>query len=123
MENTNIKTEVVALIAELKEYASLRSTLLGLQIKGMAADLIAGIGSNLVLVIFSCMGFFFGSFALAFYLSEKYNSNSTGFLIVAGIYFVLFLIALMLKNSFKNFIRNTIIAQLFKETNYENDSE
>lgn len=123
MEEQDIKTDVIELIKELKEYLSLRSNLISIQIKSIAAELIAGIGSNMLLIIFSSMAFLFGSFALAFYLAEKYNSNSTGFLIVAGIYVLLLLIAALAKKSIKNFISNTVISQLFKVSNYEKDQE
>lgn len=123
MEEQNIKTDVIELIKELKEYLNLRSNLISMQVKGIAAELIAGIGSNILLIVFSSMAFLFGSIALAFYLGEKYNSNSIGFLMVAGIYVLLLIIALMAKKSIKTFISNTVIAQLFKESNYENDQE
>lgn len=123
MENNNIKSDVLELINELKEYISIRSTLLSLQIKKTSAELISSIGSSLILIIFASMAFIFGSFAFAYYLAEVFNSLSLGFLTVCGIYVFMLLLAYLMRNSIKTSISNTIISQMFKEDNYENDQE
>src|SRR5574343_514688 len=98
MEQNNIKENVVDLINDLKDYANTRSTLLSYQIKKIAAELIANIGSSLIILVFAALVFLFGSFALAYFISEKYNSVFIGFASVTGIYFILLLIALLMKN-------------------------
>lgn len=119
MDNNNIKSDVLALITELKEYFNLRSTLLGLQIRKTAAQLISSLSSSIVLIIFASMAFIFGSFALAYYLAEELQSFSKGFLCVAGIYFFMLIVAFLFRNTLKNYISNTIIRELFKEEENE----
>lgn len=123
MENNNIKSDVLELIAELKEYFSIRSTLLSMQLKKTSAELISSLGSSIILIIFASMAFVFGSFAFAYYLAEIFNSLSLGFLTVCGIYVFMLLLAFILRNNIKTTISNTIIPQMFKEENYENDQE
>ncbi len=115
MEQNNIKENVVDLINDLKEYANTRSNLLSFQIKKIAAELLANIGSSLIILVFSALVFLFGSFAFAYYISEKYNSTFIGFASVTEIYFILLVIALLLKNSIKTYFSNAIIRILFKE--------
>ena len=123
MEQPTIKENVVELINDLKEYANSRSELLGLQIRKTAAVLIGNIGSNLIVLIFATMVFVFGSFAMAYYIAEFYKSMFIGFLSMAGLYFLLLLIALLLKNSIRTSITNTIIKTLFKEEDHESHQE
>ncbi len=123
MEQNSIKDNVVELISDLKEYANSRSALLSMQIKKTAAELLANIGSSLMVILFASMVFLFGSFALAYYLSEKYNSIFIGFISVTGIYFLLLLIALILRKTIRTYISNTVISILFKEEENEIDQE
>jgi len=121
MEQNNIKENVVDLINDLKDYANTRSTLLSYQIKKIAAELIANIGSSMIVILFAAMVFLFGSFALAYYISEKYNSIFIGFASVTGLYFILLFIALLLKNRLKTYFTNTIVRILFKDEEDENN--
>lgn len=123
MEQNNIKDNVVDLINDVKKYANTRTLLLSLQLKKIASELIASLGSGLIILIFAVLMFIFGSFALAYYFSEIYQSVFKGFAIVSGIYFLLFVISLLMKSTIKNFISNTIIKILFKEESNENDQE
>ena len=123
MEQPTIKENVVELINDLKDYANSRSELLGLQIRKTAAVLIGNIGSNLIVLIFATMVFVFGSFAMAYYIAEFYKSMVIGFLSMAGLYFLLLLITLLLKNSIRTSITNTIIKTLFKEEDHESHQE
>ncbi len=123
MEQQNIKENVVDLVNDLKAYATLRANLVSLQIKKLSAELISSIGSNLIVIIFASFVFVFGSFALAYFIGEKYNSLFIGFISVTGIYFFLLILALLLRNTIKNYISNTIISTLFKEEEHEDDKE
>ncbi len=120
-DNKNIKDDVLALVTELKTYINLRSSLLSLQIRKTAAELISSISSSAVLIIFASMAFVFGSFALAYYLAEVLQSFSLGFLCVAGIYFFMLMVAFLFRKVLKNYISNTIIRELFKEENHGNN--
>ena len=123
MEQPSIKENVVELINDLKDYANSRSELLGLQVRKPAAELIGTIGSSMIVLIFASMVFIFGSFALAYYIAEFYNSMFIGFLSITGLYFILLMIALLLKNSIRTSITNTIINILFKEEDHESHQE
>lgn len=123
MEQPSIKENVVELINDLKDYANSRSELLGLQVRKTAAELIGNIGSSMIVLIFASMVFIFGSFALAYYIAEFYKSMFIGFLSITGIYFILLMIALLLKNSIRTSITNTIIKILFKQEDHESHQE
>ena len=117
MENT--KNEIKTLVNEFKEYINLRTRLAELQIKNAAANLIAIMATNIGSILFLSMCFLFASLALGFYLSQLLASYTLGFLIVAGIYFLLALIILLFKSSIQSKISNSIIAQLFKDIDHE----
>ena len=117
MEET--KNDIKALAQELKEYFNLRTKLAELQIKKIAAELIAKIATSLITVVFLSMAFLFASLALGLYLSELMGSYSIGFIMVAGIYIVLALIFSLFKRSIKEKISNGIITELFKENDHE----
>lgn len=123
MEPNSIKENVIELVSDLKAYATSRSDLLNLQIKKTAAELLANIGSSLIVILFAAMVFLFGSFALAYYISEIYNSIFIGFISVTGLYFIFLLIALLLRKSLRNYISNTVISILFKAEEHEIDQE
>lgn len=117
MEET--KNDIKTLVQELKEYFNLRSKLAELQIKKIAAELIAKIATSLITVVFLSMAFLFASLALGLYLSDLMGSYSVGFIMVAGIYILLALIFSLLKKSIKEKISDSIITELFKENDHE----
>ena len=63
------------------------------------AELIAKIIITLLLVSLLSVAFLFMNLALALYLNSILDSFYQGFLVVAGIYLLLFLIVLILKNT------------------------
>lgn len=117
MEET--KNDIKALVQELKEYFNLRTKLAELQIKKIAADIISKLATSLISLLFLSMTFLFASLALALYLSELMKSYTIGFLSVAAIYLLLALILNLFKKPIKDKIFDSIIVELFKETDHE----
>ncbi len=114
MEPKENKEQVKELIESAKEYLAIRSDLIVLQFKKATAELIGQSASSITILIFLTMTFLFGSITLAFYLSEIFHSYTKGFLYLSIGYFVLTLIALLLRKSIRNGIVNTMIKLLFK---------
>lgn len=117
MEET--KNDIKALVQELKEYFNLRTKLAELQIKKIAADIISKLATSLISLLFLSMTFLFASLALALYLSELMKSFTIGFLSVAAIYLLLALILNLFKKPIKDKIFDSIIVELFNETDHE----
>jgi hypothetical protein len=95
--------------------------------RALAFEKIARIVAYLVIGFVLALLFFFGllflSFLLGFYLSEVLNSQVAGFAIVAGLYFLAFMILLLLRERvFAKGIMNSIIRILY-ERQAEEDEE
>lgn len=119
MEPQNTKESIKELVNEFKEYMAMRIELSTLQSKKIIALLIGNISSNMLVLIFAAMGFLFGSFSLAYYLSDVFHSLSIGFLCLTGIYLFIALICFMFRKSIKRNVANNMIKQLFNSE--END--
>lgn len=111
-ENSNIED----LFADSKEYLETRIEIAKLQAVEKSSEIAGSAVVGLLLLLFFTMVFLFGSVALAFYLSEKTGQYSTGFLTVAGIYFVIGFIVYLAKESLiKKPVSNMIINKMLKE--------
>ncbi len=118
MEN-NIRDDVKDLVNESKAYINLRTRLLSLQLRKSSAELISSIGTSALFIVFASMSFLFASFGLAYYLADKYQSFTVGFLLVSALYFFMLMVVLLFKNTLKTYISNTIIRELFKEEEHD----
>ncbi|MBS1550138.1 MAG: phage holin family protein [Bacteroidetes bacterium] len=93
----------------LKDYASKKAELLKLEATEKTA---ITAGTTTYLVIAAIVLLFFivlFNIGLGFLLATFVESYALGFMIVAGIYLLLFVIVLLSKNSIKNNIANKII--------------
>lgn len=93
----------------LKDYASKKAKLLKLEATEKTA---ITAGTTTYLVIAAIVLLFFivlFNIGLGFLLATFVESYALGFMIVAGIYLLLFVIVLLSKNSIKNNIANKII--------------
>lgn len=93
----------------LKDYASKKAELLKLEATEKTA---ITAGTTTYLVIAAIVLLFFivlFNIGLGFLLATFMESYALGFMIVAGIYLLLFVIVLLSKNSIKNNIANKII--------------
>lgn len=89
-------------------------------IKLEATERICVVGSklivSLILIMVGCLFVLFISLGVSFYLSDYFNNNSIGFVIVAGFYFLIGLILLIGKRTLvEKPLRNKIIRKVFSE--------
>jgi len=76
--------------------------------------------SSIIILLFGSFLLFFFCICLGFYIGELLNSNALGFLIVFGIYLLLFImIILFRKKLLEKFIVDKVIESLFEKK--END--
>ncbi|SHM39873.1 Putative Holin-X, holin superfamily III [Cyclobacterium lianum] len=93
-------TEIFTTIKKLIE---VRFKILKSEILDEISSIAARVGIILLMVLSASFILLFGSIALAFYFSELYGSTSVGFLLLTGIYFLLFIILYLVRNA--NFIQ------------------
>lgn len=100
----------------LKRYASTNFKLIKLEAAGHSSALAAGFVSTLLIGILVIFFLSFISLAAGLYLSSLIGSSYSGFLIVAGFYFLLSCILLIgRKKLLVHPIRNKIIQKVFSE--------
>lgn len=84
------------------------------------AKAIAVLFSSIVITLFGCFLLFFLSISGGFYFGGLLNNNALGFLIIFGIYLILFLIVILFrKKLLEKYIIDKVIEQLFEKE--END--
>jgi heme/copper-type cytochrome/quinol oxidase subunit 4 len=106
-------TSVESLIAATEKYGKTSATLLRLQATRKVADVISSFVATTAVVVLLCMVFLFLHLAIALWLGEVTGKMYYGFLIVAGFYALVALLAsLYFKNNHNNAIKNHIIDQL-----------
>lgn len=93
-------TEIITTIKKLIE---VRFKILKSEIQDEISSIAARVGIILMMVLAASFILLFGSISLAFYFSELYGSSSVGFLLLTGIYFLLFIILYLVRNA--NFIQ------------------
>lgn len=108
---------------QLTEYIQLRLQLLKIETAENTAKVAAFLISTLILVVIGFFCLLFMSIVAGFYFSELLGSTFYGFGIIGGIYLLLFLILLLVKNLFiKRPVMNSVIRLFFNqhETNQDN---
>lgn len=117
------ENKVQGLITHLKEYINLKSDLIGLQVRRITADMISGIAASASLLVFLFFTFLFLSIAAAFYLNEVLQNSYGGFLVIAGLYFLLSLMMILFRSAIRDKVAGTIILQMFKEDDDEEEDQ
>lgn len=113
----------------LNEFKERLSSFIGLKIElfklnayERVARIIAILSHSLILMLLAFFAILFLFFTLAFFLGELLNSISLGFLIVAGIYILLFIITYYSKKSIQIGIMNIVIGAI-QEKEEEEDKD
>lgn len=103
----------------LNEFKERLSSLIGLKIELLKlnayeriANIVAILSHSLILMLLAFFAVLFIFFCLAFYFGELLNSTALGFLIVAGIYILTFIIVYYNKRGVKTAIMNIVIAAI-----------
>ena len=100
---------------ELEQYLENRVLLLKMQMTEKTGRLVGRLVVMLVLVILAIVTLFFLSFMAAYYLSDVTGSLMKGFGIVAGGYFLVFLLVWLFRNKLGRSVTDTVIQILLKE--------
>lgn len=109
------KSDFIELISDFKDYLKTRYQLTVLQVSEKGAIVLSNVLVYTLITITFLFILLFGSLALALYFAEIYHSLYIGFLIVASIYFGLFIMFILFKNLLiNNVFVNMIIRKLFK---------
>ena len=90
---------MAGLIGRITEYVKLKIQQIKLELVGHIARLMSQLLVVLFLVVLALFMILFLSFAASAFLNELLESNYLGYLIVAGLYFIAFLIIGMLAKS------------------------
>ena len=110
----NAKIEELA--ESLKAYANTNFELLKCETAERTAVVGSGFISSLLVGLAGILFVFFISLELGFYISTRFGNNYSGFLIVAGFYFLLsFVLIIGRKKLLEKPIRDKIIQQIFSE--------
>ena len=118
MESTFARAEELA--ANIKEYVNSRIESVKLSVAEKTSGVIANVMAGIVVAAFFMLFVLFASIALAFGLGAWIGKTWAGFLIVAGLYFILALIIWAAREKIIRIpIMNAMIRQLFKNDDEE----
>lgn len=98
------------MIDSVKNYIEKRLQLIKLELVGVFANMASGLVSSFIILIFLLFILTMLSFSLAFWISELVDNFSLGFVIVGGIYLVIFILYMLIgKSKIDKIIKNTIV--------------
>lgn len=110
------KKNIEVLTEDLKEYIRINLEITKLSIVEKTAVVTAGLMSGIAIGCIGLLTLIFTSIGAALFLSGHSAANYAGFVIVAGVYMLLLLIAVLFKNLlFINPLKNTIIRKLLSK--------
>lgn len=114
----------------LNEFKERLSSFIGLKIElfklnayERVARIIAILSHSLILMLLALFAILFLFFTLAFFLGYLLNSTALGFLIVAGIYILLFIITYYSKKSIQIGIMNIVIGAIQEKEEDKDDGD
>jgi len=102
------------IIEQITEYAETRFKLVKLEVIDRSTSIIAGIVTDIVIILALILTFLFASFTLALYLGDVLGANWKGFGCIAAFYLLIALVVIFAKNAFERPIINVLVRKLFK---------
>lgn len=112
----NDQNAIEDFIDKIKDYLNTRMKLGKLTLIEKGVLIFASLITNGFVVIFLVLAFLFASLGLSLYLSALLNNTFAGFFIVAFVYFLVALIAYLIKDKFiEKKIVNAMIKKVFKD--------
>jgi hypothetical protein len=103
-------------IDKIKDYLNTRMKLGKLTLIEKGVLIFANLITSGLVIIFLVLAFLFTSLGLSFYLSELLNNTFAGFFIIAFVYFLVALIAYLVKDKYiEKRIINAMIKKVFKD--------
>lgn len=116
MDEQEEKSFTKRLYEQLEQYVKTSVELYKLRAINTAADLIAAIGTGIILWLIFSMFLVFVSIGVAFYLGEVLGKWHYGFFLVAGFYIVLGIVVYAVRvKHVKEKINNFVIKQIFED--------
>lgn len=103
------------ILDQLKEYAETRFKLSKYKVIEKSTSVIAGIVTDIVIIMSLVLTFLFASFTLALFLGELFHSYWKGFGCVALLYLLIAVVMMVAKGSFERPIINVLIKKIFKD--------
>ncbi|WP_339925378.1 phage holin family protein [uncultured Cyclobacterium sp.] len=103
------------IITTIKKLIEVRVDIIKAEIVDQISSVVARVAVIVLIVLSASFILLFGSIALAFYFSELYGSTSIGFLLLTGIYLIIFLFLVFLRNamSFQSVLKNSLYKFVF----------
>ncbi len=102
------------IIDQLKEYAETQIKLAKYEAIDRSAKFLASFVTDMVVAVVFVLTFLFLSFAMAFILSRWLGSNWAGFGCMAGIYLIIAIIIILLKDKVQKPLINLFIRKFFQ---------
>jgi hypothetical protein len=102
------------IIDQLKEYAETQIKLAKYEAIDRSAKFLASFVTDMVVAVVFVLTFLFLSFAMAFILSRWLGSNWAGFSCMAGIYLIIAIIIILLKDKLQQPLINLFIKKFFQ---------
>lgn len=116
MEEQEEKSFTRRLYEQVEQYAKTTVELYKLRAINTFADLIAAIGTGILLWLIASMFLLFVSIGMAFYLGEVLGKWHYGFFIVAGFYILIGIIIYIVRVKYvKQKINDFVIKQIFED--------
>ncbi len=119
-EKDEIKFNLDSFFGHIKDYAEERLNLVVLNLTDKVSKTVSGIGSVLVVTIFSIFALVFLSTALAWWIGQSLDSPALGFLIV-GVFYVLLAIVLFANRD--KWIYTPVANAFIKQLTIDEDDE
>ncbi len=108
------------MLKKIENYISSRILLLKIQGAEKLSKAIAVLFRRIVLLLFAGSFIFFLSIAFALWIGSIYNSNLIGFLVLAGVHFlILLLLYVFRKPLLERTVKNEIVRSIFEESDDE----
>ena len=111
------KEHISGLFDLLKEYMQTQMDIITLTLTNQLANIAAALTGKLIFIAFFISGVFFASVALAFYIGEQTGDAFKGFAIVAAGYFIVGIIALLIRSSWVK----SVFLKMFAQQLYNNE--
>lgn len=106
---------MMEIISTLKKLIEVRFNILKSEIADQISSIAARLGVVVLMVLSASFILLFGSISLAFYFSEIYESSSVGFLLLTGIYFLIFILLYLIRNAsfIQKLLKNSLSKYVF----------
>jgi len=115
MEAEELKEKTQDTGSHIEEYANTLYRLAMITITQKASNIASGVIVAVAVCLFGLFMLFFASFGLAWWLGDVVQSRVTGFLIIAGFYFLLIVVLIFSRKKILfPFFRNWIVRKIYE---------